>query len=262
MPAILYARDGDITPKNSFNPSLCAKNKLNLLPEHVAEISTAFIHQLTLSPLTSRELRVLTSIYDQTIGYDKREDDMNGTRLEQLTGIRRDHANEAVRRLEALNIILTRQGHYGKWMSINFDFPHWGKEGAESKTNDPSCLLSDFYQTTLHHETVEFQVYTPPESGKKEPSVAVVKEKQSTLLPQPSLPSQPSPCAVKSPSPSIIHPKPASFELNFPDSFSKKLRQLITHHLAPLKLPEKAQNLLDYFVKCLSNGKIRNPIGY
>ena len=200
MPAILYARDGDISPKNSFNPSLCAKNKLNLLPEHIAEISTAFIHQLTLAPLTSRELRVLTAIYDQTIGYNKREDDMNGTRLEQLTGIRRDHANEAVRRLEALHIIITHQGHYGKWMSINFDFPNWGKDCPESKTNNPIGLVSSLYQNILHHESAEFQLHTNAENRKKEATM-VIKEEQSV---KPSLPILPISNTTKPPFPTIV----------------------------------------------------------
>ncbi|MCK5918733.1 MAG: replication protein [Cocleimonas sp.] len=243
MQAILYATTGDIAPKNSANASHCAKNKLNLLPEHLAQIGTAFIHQLSLAPLTARDLRILTTLYDQTIAYDKREDDMNGTRLEQLTGIRRDHANESVRRLVALNIILTHQGHYGKWMAINFDFPNWGKPSSDTTTNDPRCLLSDVYQSALIDERVEFQLYSPPEKCKKE---------ENSNLPPSHLPAQPSP----------DHVKPAPVALHFPHNFPKKLRQLMIRHLAPLNIPQHAQRLLDYFAKCLRNGKIRNPIAY
>ena len=146
MQTVLYATAGDVAPQNSFNPSFCAKNKLNLLPEHVAEIASAFIIQLAPSYLSSNDMSILMTIYNQTIGYDKLEDDMNGARLEQLTGIRNDHANASVRRLEALNIIITRQGHYGKWMSINFNFSSWGQSDTDTATNDPRCLLSDKYQ--------------------------------------------------------------------------------------------------------------------
>ena len=251
MQAILYATAGDIAPKNSANASRCAKNKLNLLPEHVAQIGTAFIHQLSIAPLTARDMRILTTIYDQTIAYDKREDDMNGTRLEQLTGIRRDHANESVRRLEALNIILTHQGHYGKWMSINFDFPNWGKASSDSTTNDPRCLLSAVYQNTLADETVAFQLYNPPEKCKKEASATLNGEANPVLL------------SPRCPSPSHADPvKPTPFSLHFSDSFPKKLRQLIIRHLAPLNIPQQAQRLLDYFATCLRKGKIRNPIAY
>ena len=251
MQAILYATAGDIAPKNSANASRCAKNKLNLLPEHIAQIGTAFIHQLSLAPLTARDLRILTTLYDQTIAYDKREDDMNGTRLEQLTGIRRDHANESVRRLAALNIIITRQGYYGKWMAINFDFPNWGKPTSDTTTNDPRCLLSAVYQSVGADEKVEFQLYSPSEQCKKDPLVTIKKEENSGLS-SPHLPLESNPERVK----------PAPVELNFPDSFPEKLRQLISRHLAPLNLPQQAQRLLDYFASCLRNGKIRHPIAY
>jgi hypothetical protein len=147
MQAPLYAIAGDSSPETSQNPSLCAKNRLNLLPEHLAQISTAFILQLSLAKAGEQKSRILSTIFSQTIAYNKREDDMNGKRLEQLTGVRNDHANEVVRRLQALNIIITRPGHYGKWMSVNFDFDHWGEHCPESQTNDPSCLFSDIYAT-------------------------------------------------------------------------------------------------------------------
>ncbi|MCK5896524.1 MAG: replication protein, partial [Cocleimonas sp.] len=142
----LYANDEAISSRKYRNPSLCPKNRLHLLPEHLAQISTAFIQQLSLAPLTSRELRILSTIYYQTIGHNKREDDMNGKCLELLTGIRSDHANEAVRRMDALDIVITRQGAYGKWMSINFDFKNWGKKVPKTKTNNPTVLLSDAYK--------------------------------------------------------------------------------------------------------------------
>jgi hypothetical protein len=292
MPATLYARDSDISPQNLSNPSLCAKNRLNLLPEHLAEIGSAFIHQLTLAPLTSLSLRVLTAIYDQTIGYDKREDDMNGECLKLLTGIRNDHANKAVRRLEALNIILTHRGKYGKWMSINFDFPNWGKPRSESTSNDPSCLLSAIYQSPLPDEEVEFSLHTPHQSKEKESAKIISKAAETTVVSAPKTPEESSPAPVKTapssiqkpqpaptkpalPStqkpqpdpdkpalPSIQKPQPDSAKLHFPDTFPETLRQQIIDHLAPLNLPQPAQRLLDYFVKCLDSGKVRNPMAY
>lgn len=278
MQTIFYATAGDTSSsEHSFNPSLCAENRLNLLPEHIAQISNAFIIQLSLARLSPRDSRVLCAIYSQTIGYDKREDDMNGTRLEQLTAIRYDHANDSVLRLEALNIILTREGHYGKWMSINFDFKHWGKECFESANNDPSCLLSDVYQSTASQQTVEFQLHVLPESRKKEPKV-VIKTEEISVTPPPVLPSESIPDPVK-PSVSATKietetavktavetatkkPEQAPFELNFPDSFPEKLRQQVIQQLASFKIPQHAQRLLDYFAKCLKNGNIRNPMGY
>ena len=308
MPAALYARDSDISPKNLSNPSLCAKNRLNLLPEHLAEIGAAFMKQLTRSSLTSRNLRILITIYKQTIGYDKREDDMNGECLRMLTGIRNDHANEAVRRLEALNIIITHKGSYGKWMSINFDLPNWGKAPSDSTTNDPSGLLSEIYQSPFPQddEDLEFSLYIPPESSEKE-SAKVIKLDEKAVPPKPIAPAEviqspvklqhsstetPAPVPVKPPSPATeksqsepIKPvlsstqkpqpnpakptllstkKPATdpVKLHFPDTFPEKLRQWIIRDLAPLNIPEKAQRLLDYFIKCLNSGNVRDPIAY
>ena len=209
MSATFYARAGDATTsETSYNPSLCAKNKLNLLPEHVAEISTAFISQLSLSRLTSRDFRVLNAIFKQTIGYNKREDDMNPACLEMLTDIRGDHASASVRRLATLNIILTRKGSYGKWMSINFDFINWGEERSESTTNDPSCLLSDDYQTVSEEDLFEFKLHTLPESRKKEPVDEIIKEEQNTVQPQPDLPSETATVAVIKEEQNTVPPEP------------------------------------------------------
>ena len=260
----LYAIDGDSSPKNSQNPSLCAKNRLDLLPEHIAQIGSAFILQLSLARLKAQEVRILSTIYSQTIAYNKCEDDMNGKRLEQLTGIRSDHANEAVRRLEDLNIIITRRGRYGKWMSINFDFPHWGQIRPESQTNNPRCLLSEVYRVALPDNEANFQLHCILDSSKKAPlndeslgitqqqitSTSANNEKITAEKPkQPKQSSKPS-------APSI------PFELHFPDSLSKKLRKNIVNHLKGIKIPQQAQRLLDYFAKCLIKRSIRNPIAY
>jgi len=77
--------------------------------------------------------------------------------------------------LERLNVLITRQGYYGKWMSINFDFEHWGEPCPESQTNDPFCLLSDIYQPYIageEEEVVEFKLHVPPQSLNKKPVVA------------------------------------------------------------------------------------------
>jgi hypothetical protein len=214
---------------------------------------------------------------------------MNGRRLQQLTGIRPDHANESIRRLERWEVIITRSGQYGKWMSINFDFKNWGENSPESQTNDPRCLLSDADQSTEKDEIVAFQIHTDPESPHKSPSESIKKEPtvaikadESTEASQATLPSQSPQPPVKPTAPAIEKPavekpaveKPAVekpeaekpeaevFQLHFPDIIPTKLRQLILTNLVSIKLSEKVQRLLDYFAKCLSGGKIRSPIAY
>ena len=190
MQTLLYANGGNTASQNCFNPSLAPENRLNLLPEHRSQINEAFMDQLLLAPFSGRQMRLAMTVFKQTIGYNKREDDMNGTRLEQLSGVRGDHANAVIRELEGLNVLITRQGYYGKWMSINFDFEHWGKPCPESQTNDPFYLLPDIYQPYIaeeEEELEEFKLHIPPQSLNKKPAVAtpiVVQEVVKTEAPK------------------------------------------------------------------------------
>ena len=43
---------------------------------------------------------------------------------------------------------------------------------------------------------------------------------------------------------------------------AKKLCESIIRHLKGIKIPQQAQRLLDYFVECLLQRNVRNPIGY
>ena len=296
MQAELYAREGDTTtPQKPYNPSLCAKNRLNLLPEHIAEIAMAFVEQLSVARLPSRDVRIASSIFYQTIGFNKREDDMNPTRLEQLTDIRDDHASASVHRLKSLNIIITRRGSYGKWLSINYDFRNWGEPSSESTTNDPSCLLSDGYQDQFDDEALEFKLHTPPDSvskARKKEQTAVASKAVSEVirkeekvepivqpdpLPEerPSLPTtesintskpliaqQPPEKPVEKPLTPTIEAKQKIAELHFPKSIPDKLRQQITEQLEGYNVTKTMQQLVDYFGKCLLSGKVRSPIAY
>ncbi len=288
MQVPLYANDEGSSLRNSQNPSLCAENRLNLLPEHIAQIGSAFILQLSIITLRPQDSRILSAIYSQTIGYNKREDDMNGTRLEQLTGIRSDHANEAVRRLQTANVIITHRGRYGKWMSINFDFAHWGEKLSECYTNDPSCLLSNSYPCILLDDELEFRVHSLPNATKVAPvaeiektvvdipmGITIEKNQQQTAPPpvitnlvqtSPKPSTNPSEPSTKPSEPSTKPSKPSkpspSFEFHFPDSMSEKLRNGILNQLKKIKIPQQAQRLLDYFVKRLAESNIRNPIAY
>ena len=296
MQTPLYAKDEDSSPKKSFNPSLLPENRLNLLPEHLGEIGSAFIQQLSLASLNSRDVQILSAIYSQTVGFDKREDDMNGRRLEQLTGIRPDHANATVRRLEKWNVVIARSGDYGKWLSINFDLSSWGKAPSESQTNDPHCLLSACYQALLADEE-QLSLHVVPTSVQQETALKLQIESQadlqvqSEIKQQHSIPSPPVvtysvelPTELPSDLPTQLpmpnHPLPTplpnkevsvpieknakkdAFEIHFPSSLAKQLCQKLRGYLQEIKIPQQAQRLVDYFANCLKNRNIRSPIAY
>ena len=294
MQAPLYAIDGDVTPENYYAPCV-ERNKQNLLPEHREQINTAFLEQLPLAGLLGGQMRIAIAVFNQTIGYDKFEDDMNGSRLNQLTGIRRDHANAIVRDLERLNVLVTHRGHYGKWMSINFNFEQWGQLDAQVETNNnPSCLLSEDYQPLINNELKGFELHKPPKSVNKNhtvttpvttpvsaPVIAPVEPKMPITPTKPISPTTPV-SSANSTNPSLIIPaipqqqtsvsptKEASeiltinkaVELNYPQSIPQQLRELLAKHLEGFKIPEQAQRLLNYFAKCLKERHIRNPIAY
>ncbi len=141
MPAPVYPNS-----KNSASSSqtLSPENKhpLHLQDTDRIDITQQFIRQVTSSCLSSRMHRVVMAIFSQTLDFNKFEDDMNGRRLQQLTNIFPHHANEAVRALEAMNALITRDGTYGKYMSVNFDFEQWGKGDCDKyPINDPHILL-------------------------------------------------------------------------------------------------------------------------
>ncbi len=166
MQATLYANADNSAPQNLSNPSLAPENQLDLLFEHTVLIDRALHQQMMATDLDKNEARIVLAIYDQTTGYNKLEDDMNGTRLQQLTGIRNDHANAVIRSLEQKNVIVTRKGNYGKWMSINFDFAHWGMCYYGIHNNDPSILLPAYYQNTPVDTGLNLSQPLPPENKK------------------------------------------------------------------------------------------------
>ena len=267
MQAPLYANAEDISSRNYKNPSLRPENRLHLLPEHIAQIATAFIKQLTLAPLKSREIRILITIYSQTVGHNKREDDMNGRCLELLTGIRGDHANEAVRRLAALGMVITRQGTYGKWMSINFNFENWGKAPTDTQTNEPNVLLSDDYQAPTVDEEADdtvFQMHLLSTSSvtatahsvvKKAPSQTLITEAETVIPNDKTRPASPAKPVV------AVTPSDA-FSINYPQALPKPLCQKIAGIIHEISGQEHAQRLVDYFANRLQTGTVRRPFDY
>ena len=143
--AELYPDDAT-APKTQAASVPAPNNSLKtLLPHHLNLINSEWLTNFVKWKFSGNQARILHAVYRHTIGFLKREDDMNGSRLEQITGIRYDHANEIVRKLAAKNILILRKGFYGFWISINFKFNQWNQTNIEVKAdnNDPKRLLPE-----------------------------------------------------------------------------------------------------------------------
>ena len=69
--------------------------------------------------LSKRQWAAFAAVLRQTMGYRKSEDDLSPRRMEQLTGIRRNHIWQAKKELEALGLLQSRPGHYGEILSFS-----------------------------------------------------------------------------------------------------------------------------------------------
>lgn len=80
--------------------------------------------------ISKRELRNMLAIIDKTYGYGKKEDDMTMTQLAKATGLARSHCSEAVHGLAAKNMILIRDGKFGKVIGIVKNPSKWNLSGV------------------------------------------------------------------------------------------------------------------------------------
>jgi len=149
----VYAKRRRSAQTETIIPIDDANNYFSLLPEHFTEITKQWLSHVATQSISGNGLRLLTSIYRYTTGFNKYEDDMSGTRLEQISLIRSDHANHTLRLLAADHAVICRKGVYGQIVSINFDFASWGKMDTATNTpkvpkfvKDPCSLLPSRYR--------------------------------------------------------------------------------------------------------------------
>lgn len=71
-------------------------NYLNLFPEHRDEINNQWLSHISTQRVSGNGMRMIISIYRHTMRFNKIEDDMSGTRLQQISCIRSDHANHTL----------------------------------------------------------------------------------------------------------------------------------------------------------------------
>ena len=149
MQTKVYANQQVSAQTEQANSNQSPDNFLHLLPEHRNEINNQWLSHMASQRISGNGLRVLSSIYRYTIGFNKISDDMSGRRLQQISCIRADHANHTLKLLAADNTIVSTKGRYGRVLSINFDFASWGNsqknKSAIKLIRDPRHLLPKYY---------------------------------------------------------------------------------------------------------------------
>jgi hypothetical protein len=116
---------------------------------------------------------------EQTIGFGKLEDNINSSRLENLTKIRHDHAISALRELDHKNVLIHRHGgKFRNWISINFNFESWGAgdKNRQDRSNDPRLLISDKYAGQAVDQGIDLGDSDSVESDYQQSSTEVIDQ--------------------------------------------------------------------------------------
>jgi len=93
--------------------------------EGFVRIANELYDAILRAPFSKRELLIVLAVIRKTYGYGKKSDDMTMTQLAELTGLTRAHASETVRDLASKNVILIRDGQYGKIIAISKTYRNW-----------------------------------------------------------------------------------------------------------------------------------------
>lgn len=88
-------------------------------------IANELLEAILLAGFGKRQLLIVMAIVRQTYGYNRREDDITGSRLAELTGIRRNHCTDAVAELESMQVVTRNRGRWGQRLSIQKDYEQW-----------------------------------------------------------------------------------------------------------------------------------------
>ncbi len=178
--------------------------------------------------LTKRQWAAFAAVLRQTLGYRKSKDDLSARRLEQLTGIRRNHIWQAKNELLELGLIVSEPGRYGEVLG----FPQHPKTGQPAARVGPESgpkqdiTLSNLTQCN-HNSTVGDEVVSVMPASTTE----VTADPEKTVV----LPD----C-----------------ELNYPPDLSTFEREKAPQHLDGLT-PSAAQQVLDVWALKISRGEVR-----
>lgn len=178
--------------------------------------------------LTKRQWAAFAAVLRQTLGYRKGKDDISARRLEQLTGIRRNHIWQAKNELRELGLIVSQPGRYGEVLG----FPQHPETGQSDSRIRPEPVPKQ--DTTLSNLT----------QGNHNSTVGDV---EVSVLPA---------CAAEGGDASEKSDPLPDCELNYPPDLSAFEREKAPQHLDGLTLLA-AQQVLDVWALKISRGEVR-----
>ena len=214
--------------------------------------------------LGKRQWAAFVAVLRQTMGYRKAADDISPRRLEQLTGIQRNHIWQAKNELLAMGLLTRSEGFYGEVLGfpamlgqcqpaplppplptpdLGAAVSQFGRDPVPKQDTTVSNLtLSNHDNDNSNHSRGGFpasdsQTLQPPASA-----VPEVAAPPSPPVPPPTLPAETALLDAQA--------------LEYPDTLSPEERRVAATHLDGLS-PQSAQDVLDVLAAMDARGEVR-----
>jgi phage replication O-like protein O len=90
-------------------------------------------------PFSKRQYKIILAVIRKTYGFSKLMDDIASSQLAEMTGIGEANCRRTVIELEAMQVLTTEPGRYGKKIRLNKDYEQWCVKLARAKTTRSPC---------------------------------------------------------------------------------------------------------------------------
>ena len=208
--------------------------------------------------LGKRQWAAFAAVLRQTLGYRKAADDISPRRLEQLTGIQRNHIWQATNELLAMGLLTRSEGYYGEVLGfpillgqcqpvplrepdLGGDLSQFGRDPVP-KQDTTLCNLTLSNPDNDNHSRCGFPA---PDSQTLQPPVGTAPAVADPPSPPVPLPSLPAGTALLD-----------AQALEYPAMLSPDERRVAATHLDGLS-PQSAQDVLDVLAAMDARGEVR-----
>ena len=205
--------------------------------------------------LGKRQWAAFAAVLRQTLGYRKAADDISPRRLEQLTGIQRNHIWQAKNELVAMGLLTRSEGHYGEVLGfpamlgqrqpvplpapdLGADLSQFGRDPVP-KQDTTLCNLTHSNHDNDNHSRCGFPT---PDSQTLQPTAGT-----AAAVADPASPTPPLPVGT-----ALLDAQ----ALEYPDTLSPEERWVAAAHLDGLS-PQGAQEVLEVLAAMDARSEVR-----